>query len=36
VHTNGASGDEEPWASNNAFTRITQRRLAVIQGWTER
>ncbi len=34
VHTNGLHG-EEPWASHNAFTRITPDRLAVIQGWIE-
>jgi|GEM_PF-1017313 len=32
VHTNGLHG-EEPWASHNAFTRITQSRLAKIQEW---
>ena len=32
VHTNGLHG-EEPWASHNAFTRITQARLARIQEW---
>ena len=32
VHTNGLHG-EEPWKSHNAFTRITQDRLAQIQDW---
>lgn len=32
VHTNGLHG-EEPWASNNAFTRITPERLARINQW---
>lgn len=32
VHTNGAHGDE-PWKSNNAFTRITPLRMARIQEW---
>ncbi|MEM6275316.1 MAG: trypsin-like serine protease [Pseudomonadota bacterium] len=32
VHTNGLHGDE-PWASHNAFTRITQTRLALIAQW---
>lgn len=34
VHTNGRHGDD-PWASHNAFTRITPERLSVIQGWIE-
>jgi putative chitinase len=33
VHTNGLHGAEEPWKSNNAFTRITSERLALIQQW---
>ncbi len=33
VHTNGLHGAEEPWKSNNAFTRITPDRLALIQQW---
>lgn len=33
VHTNGLHSDEEPWKSNNAFTRITPERLARIQEW---
>jgi predicted chitinase/V8-like Glu-specific endopeptidase len=33
VHTNGLHGSEEPWKSNNAFTRITGERLAQIQMW---
>lgn len=33
VHTNGIHGTEEPWKSNNAFTRITTERLATIQQW---
>lgn len=33
VHTNGLHGNEEPWKSNNAFTRITPERLARIQEW---
>ena len=32
VHTNGLHG-EAPWSTNNAFTRITPERLAIIQGW---
>ena len=32
VHTNGLHGDE-PWASHNAFTRITPERLARIAQW---
>ena len=32
VHTNGLHGDE-PWASHNAFTRITPERLARIAEW---
>lgn len=32
VHTNGLHG-EEPWASHNAFTRITDERLLRIQEW---
>ncbi len=32
VHTNGLHG-EEPWASHNAFTRITEERLQKIQEW---
>jgi putative chitinase len=32
VHTNGLHG-EAPWSSNNAFTRITPERLAIIRGW---
>lgn len=32
VHTNGLHGTE-PWASHNAFTRITPERLARIQTW---
>ncbi len=32
VHTNGLHG-EEPWASFNAFTRITPERLARIRDW---
>lgn len=32
VHTNGLHG-EEPWASHNAFTRITPQRLAEISRW---
>ncbi len=34
VHTNGLHGDE-PWKSNNAFTRITQDRLNRIIEWIE-
>lgn len=33
VHTNGQFGADDPWASNNAFTRITPERLARIQTW---
>ncbi|MEZ5886574.1 MAG: trypsin-like serine protease [Paracoccaceae bacterium] len=33
VHTNGLFGDEDPWAANNAFTRLTPERLAQIQSW---
>jgi V8-like Glu-specific endopeptidase len=33
VHTNGLHGTEQPWASFNAFTRITPERLARIQSW---
>jgi len=33
VHTNGLFGSDEPWKSNNAFTRITPERLALIQSW---
>ncbi|WP_244495537.1 trypsin-like serine protease [Ensifer sp. Root278] len=33
VHTNGVHGTQEPWKSNNAFTRITPERLALIQQW---
>jgi putative chitinase len=33
VHTNGLHGKEEPWASHNAFTRITPARLEVIREW---
>ncbi|RWM08018.1 MAG: trypsin-like serine protease [Mesorhizobium sp.] len=33
VHTNGVFGNEEPWAHNNAFTRITAERLQRIQEW---
>ncbi|RVI63899.1 protease [Sinorhizobium meliloti] len=36
VHTNGLHGGEEPWKSNNAFTRITAERLARIQEWISR
>ena len=43
VHTNGVCGPEtgcqnwgEPWTSNNAFTRLTQERLARIQEWIGR
>lgn len=32
VHTNGLHG-EEPWASNNAFTRITPERMQRISQW---
>lgn len=32
VHTNGLHG-EEPWASHNAFTRITPERLEKIKEW---
>ncbi|TCP41874.1 trypsin-like serine protease [Rhodovulum marinum] len=32
VHTNGLHG-EEPWASNNAFTRITPERMQRIAQW---
>ena len=32
VHTNGLHG-EEPWKSNNAFTRITVERLSRISQW---
>lgn len=32
VHTNGLHG-EEPWASHNAFTRITDSRMLKIQEW---
>ena len=32
IHTNGLHG-EEPWASHNAFTRITDERLSSIQSW---
>jgi len=32
VHTNGLHG-EEPWASHNAFTRITEGRMQKIQEW---
>lgn len=34
VHTNGLHGDE-PWASHNAFTRITPSRLKEIIRWVE-
>lgn len=34
VHTNGLHG-EEPWASHNAFTRITPARIALIREWIE-
>lgn len=34
VHTNGLHGPE-PWASHNAFTRITRERLDVIESWIE-
>jgi putative chitinase len=34
VHTNGFHG-EAPWASHNAFTRITPQRLARIRAWIE-
>jgi len=34
VHTNGLHG-EEPWASNNAFTRLTPDRIARIIEWIE-
>ncbi|MDH3199013.1 MAG: serine protease, partial [Candidatus Krumholzibacteria bacterium] len=34
VHTNGLHG-EEPWASHNAFTRITPLRLGEIRDWIE-
>ncbi|WP_082434345.1 trypsin-like serine protease [Devosia sp. A16] len=33
VHTNGAFGDLDPWKSNNAFTRLTPERIALIQQW---
>lgn len=33
IHTNGIHG-EEPWASHNAFTRITPERLRHIAEWT--
>ncbi|RVJ14563.1 protease [Sinorhizobium medicae] len=33
VHTNGLHGAEQPWKSNNAFTRITSERLSLIQQW---
>lgn len=33
VHTNGVHGTQEPWKSNNAFTRITSERLSLIQQW---
>ncbi|RVL95742.1 trypsin-like serine protease [Sinorhizobium meliloti] len=36
VHTNGLHGNEDPWKSNNAFTRITPERLARIQEWISR
>ncbi|EPX78243.1 trypsin-like serine protease [Litoreibacter arenae] len=35
VHTNGLHG-EEPWASNNAFTRITPTRMSEIINWAGR
>jgi putative chitinase len=33
VHTNGLHGNEEPWKTYNAFTRITPDRLALINQW---
>ena len=33
VHTNGVHGKDEPWASNNAFTRFTEERLTRIMEW---
>lgn len=33
VHTNGAFGTLEPWKSNNAFTRLTPERIALVQQW---
>lgn len=33
VHTNGLHGSEQPWSENNAFTRITAERLALIRQW---
>lgn len=33
VHTNGAFGTLEPWKSNNAFTRLTPERVALVQQW---
>jgi putative chitinase len=35
VHTNGIHGAEEPWATHNAFTRITPERLSLIRRWIQ-
>jgi V8-like Glu-specific endopeptidase len=35
VHTNGAHGSEEPWASHNAFARITPQWLQAVRNWIE-